>query len=238
MKFRNLQESLRQALLARIAAGELTGMGLAEETGFKQAHISNFLNRKRGLSLEGMDRVLQTLQISVLDLVDRDEINKRASIAPPAESGFQNVFVVDSEVAAGEPAIMAMAVKDILKFKTAFLRRLRADCQRSRERWERFVVIRAGARDGMSMYPRFLPGATLLLDRHYDSLKPYRRNKPNMYTVRARTESVVRYVQAQDHNLILRPHNRAYPVEIMPLGNGTDPADCIVGRVCYVGLET
>ena len=213
-------------------------MGLAEQTGFKQAHISNFLNRKRGLSMEGMDRVLENQQMSILDLVDRDEINKRASIAPPAESGFKNVFVVDFEVAASKPAIMAMDVKDTLKFKSAFLRRLRPDCERSRETWERFVVIRAGARDGMSMYPRFLPGATLLLDRHYDSLKPYRRNEPNMYAVRGKAEPIVRYVEAEDHNLILRPHNRAYPVEIMLLEEGTGPADYIVGRVCYVGVET
>jgi hypothetical protein len=58
MKFRALQENLRKALWERIGEGELTGLRLARETGFKQAHISNFLNRKRGLSVEGMDKVL------------------------------------------------------------------------------------------------------------------------------------------------------------------------------------
>jgi hypothetical protein len=58
MKFRALQENLRKALWERIDDGELTGLRLAQETGFKQAHISNFLNRKRGLSVEGMDKVL------------------------------------------------------------------------------------------------------------------------------------------------------------------------------------
>ena len=58
MRFRALQENLRKALWERIEEGELTGLRLAEQTGFKQAHISNFLNRKRGLSLEGMDKVL------------------------------------------------------------------------------------------------------------------------------------------------------------------------------------
>ena len=58
MKFRALQENLRKALWERIEEGELTGLRLARETGFKQAHISNFLNRKRGLSVEGMDKVL------------------------------------------------------------------------------------------------------------------------------------------------------------------------------------
>jgi hypothetical protein len=42
MKFRTLQENLRRALWQRIDGGELTGLRLAEQTGFKQAHISNF----------------------------------------------------------------------------------------------------------------------------------------------------------------------------------------------------
>src|SRR5947209_20124518 len=112
MKFKNLQDKLRQTLLVRIDEGELTGMRLAELTGFKQAHISNFLNRKRGLSLEGMDKVLQTQRLSVLDLLDPEEVNRRATVAPPAESRFQNIFVVDAEIAANEPLIMSMAVRD------------------------------------------------------------------------------------------------------------------------------
>jgi|SRR5581483_3345493 len=238
MKFRNLQDKLRETLLLRIDEGELTGMRLAEQTGFQQAHISNFLNRKRGLSLEGMDRVLQTQRLSVLDLLDPEEINKRASIAPPAEGGFQNVMAVEENVAAAEPLIMSMAVKDILKFKTSFLRKLRAEMEGERESWERFVVIRADGRDGMSMFPRLLPGATLLIDRHYNSLKPYRRNESNMYAVRKEEGCLVRYVQAEGSNLILRPHNQAYPVEIVPMDTGKSSADYIVGRVAYVGMET
>ena len=88
MKFRMLQENLRKILWEYIDAGELTGLRLAEQTGFKQAHISNFLNRKRGLSLEGMDRVLNVQHLSVLDLIEPVEVNKRASILPPSEDEF------------------------------------------------------------------------------------------------------------------------------------------------------
>jgi phage repressor protein C with HTH and peptisase S24 domain len=237
VKFRNLQEKLRQELLARIEAGELSGMRLAELTGFKQAHISNFLNRKRGLSLEGMDKVLQTQRLSVFDLLDPEEVNRRATVAPPAEAHFQNIFVVDAETAANEPLIMSMAVRDIVKFRTSFLRRLRADPQSGRQDWERFVVIRADARDGMSMFPRILPGATLLIDRHYNSLNPYRRNESNMYAVRRKNSCVIRYVQVEGENLILRPQNQAYPVEILAMEEKA-AAEHIVGRVCYVGMET
>src|SRR2546425_10975634 len=100
MRFRALQENLRKALWERIGEGELTGLRLAEQTGFRQAHISNFLNRKRRLRLEGMDKVLNVQRLSVLDLLDPAEINKRASIPPPSGDAFDNVFVVESSVAA------------------------------------------------------------------------------------------------------------------------------------------
>ena len=88
MKFRVLQDNLRDTLWERIDEGDLTGLRLAQQTGFKQAHISNFLNRKRGLSLEGMDRVLAVQHLSVLDLLNPSEVNKRASILPPSDDDF------------------------------------------------------------------------------------------------------------------------------------------------------
>src|SRR5262249_44968718 len=106
MKFRTLQENLRKALWQRIEAGELTGLRLAGQAGFKQAHISNFLNRKRGLSIEGMDKVLSVQRLSVLDLLDPNEVNKRASIVPPSEDEFDSVVVADGAIAATEPLIM------------------------------------------------------------------------------------------------------------------------------------
>src|SRR5205085_8176370 len=117
MKFRALQENLRKTLWFRIEEGDLTGLHLAAQTGFKQAHISNFLNRKRGLSLEGMDKVLNVQHLSVLDLLDPREVNKRASIVPPGEDDFENVLMVEGRIAASEPLLMSMNVKEILKFK-------------------------------------------------------------------------------------------------------------------------
>src|SRR4030088_3281894 len=154
MKFRTLQENLRKILWEYIDAGELTGLRLAEQTGFKQAHISNFLNRKRGLSLEGMDKVLRVQHLSVLDLLDPEEINKRASILPPSEDDFQNVLLVNAEVAASEPLIMNMNVKEIVKFKKSFLADIRAEMEGRRSDWERFVAQIVDDREGMSMYPR------------------------------------------------------------------------------------
>jgi hypothetical protein len=238
MKFKVLQENLRKTLWHRIEEEGLTGLRLAEQTGFKQAHISNFLNRKRGLSLEGMDKVLRVQHLSVLDLLDPNEVNKRASILPPSEDEFQNVLVVEGTIAATEPLVMSMNVKEILKYKKSFLAGLRAETEGRRDDWERFVVLQVDGRDGMSMYPRLLPGATVLIDRHYNSLKPYRKGESNMYAVNKDGTCTVKYVEVAGNNLVLRPHNQAYPVEIMPIEADKDASSYLVGRVCYVGIET
>jgi hypothetical protein len=238
MKFRALQENLRKALWERIDEGELTGLRLARETGFKQAHISNFLNRKRGLSVEGMDKVLNVQRLSILDLLDRSEINKRASITPPSDDDFDNVLLVEGAVAARQPLIMSMKVKDIVKLKRSFLRKLRPEIEGDRAEWERFVIIRADGREGMSMYPRLLPGATVLIDRHYNSLKPYRKGESNMYAVARGGGCTFKYVEVAGNHLVLRPHNQAYPVEVMAMEQGKKVHDYLVGRICYVGIET
>ena len=238
MKFKVLQDNLRKTLWSRIEEGDLTGLRLAKETGFKQAHISNFLNRKRGLSIEGMDKVLNVQRLSVLDLLDPSEINKRASILPPSGDEFQNVLLVDSAVAATEPLVMSMRVKEILKFKKSFLRKLRPEMEGDRDHWERFVLIKVDGREGMSMYPRLLPGATVLIDRHYNSLKPYRKGESNMYAVNKNGGCTVKYLELAGRHLVLRPHNQSYPVEVMSMAEGKTTADYLIGRVCYVGIET
>ena len=238
MKFRVLQDNLRKTLWGRIDEGDLTGLRLAQQTGFKQAHISNFLNRKRGLSLEGMDKVLAVQHLSVLDLLDPSEVNKRASILPPSDDDFQNVLLVEGPIAATEPLIVSMNVKEILKFKKGFLRRLRPELEGDREHWERFVLLKADAREGMSMFPRTLPGAVLLLDRHYNSLKPYRKGEFNMYAVLKDGTCTIKYVETAGNQLILRPHNQAYPIEVIAMDEGKTPADYIIGRICHIAIET
>jgi len=237
MKFSTLQDNLRRILWARIAQGELTGLRLAEQAGFKQAHISNFLNRKRGLSLEGMDRVLKVERLSVLDLLDPQEVNRRASIVTADDKDFESVRLVEPAHAA-KPLILNMHVIGILKFRQAFLNKLRAAPQAGREQWERFLVIQADGREGMSMFPRLMPGASVLLDRHYNSLRPYRKHDTNMYAIFNNGVCVLKYVEMAGTNVILRPHNHAYPVEVMPLKGGKKMHDYIIGRVCHVGFET
>jgi hypothetical protein len=237
MKFKILQENLRKVLWERIEAGELSGLHLAQQTGFKQAHISNFLNRKRGLSLEGMDKVLSVQHLSILDLLDPAEVNKRASILPPSGDEFENVLLTDTSTAATQPLITSMHVKEILKFKKSFLHKLKAETDGDRSGWQRFVLIKVDAREAMTMYPRLMPGATLLIDRHYNALRPYRKGEFNMYAVLKNDTCAVRYVEVAANHLILRPHNQSSPIEVVAMEENKRAADYVVGRVCQVGLE-
>jgi hypothetical protein len=237
MKFRLLQDNLRKILWERIHEGGLTGLRLAQQTGFKQAHISNFLNKKRGLSLEGMDKVLSVQHLSVLDLLDPEEVNKRASILPPSNDEFENVILTDGATAATQPMVASMNVQKILKFKKTFLKKLRPEIEGKREPWERFVLIKIDGEEATSMSPRLVPGATLLLDRHYNSLKPYRKGEFNMYAVLKDNNCTVRYVEVAGKQLILRPHNQSYPIEVMSIEDGKSTSDYLIGRVCHIGIE-
>ena len=237
MKFKILQDNLRRILWERIESGELTGLRLAQQTGFKQAHISNFLNRKRGLSIEGMDKVLSVQHLSVLDLLDPVEVNKRASILPPSGDEFENVLLTDASTAATEPLITAMRVLEILKFKKRFLSKLKAETEGDRSSWHRFVLIKLDPRDAAAMSPRLTAGATLLIDRHYNSLKPYRKGEFNMYAVLKNDTCAVRYVEPGGNHLLLRPHSHSHPIEVLSISEGKSPSDYLVGRVAQIGVE-
>jgi len=237
MKFKILQDNLRKVLWERIEAGELTGLRLAQQTGFKQAHISNFLNRKRGLSIEGMDKVLAVQHLSVLDLLDPSEVNKRASILPPSGDEFENVLLTAASTAATQPLVTSMHVQEILKFKKSFLRKLKAETVGDRSSWQRFVLIKFDPGEAISMYPRLMPGTTLLIDRHYNSLKAYRKGEFNMYAVLKNDTCTVRYVEVAGNHLILRPHNQSSPIEVVTMEDGKIAADYLVGRICHVAME-
>ena len=87
------------------------------------------------------------------------------------------------------------------------------------------------------MSPRLGPGATLLIDRHYNSLKPYRKGDFNLYAVLENDNCAVRYVEIVGNQLLLSPHNCLCPVEVIPIAKGKYPTDYLVGRVCNIALE-
>jgi hypothetical protein len=238
MTFQKLQDRLRTRLLAQIGGGQLTGLALAAKTGFQQAHISNFLNRKRALSLEAMDRVLAAMRWSVVDLMQDAELKLRAERMSPPADDYDNVALVEGANTLAQPILGARHISEVLKFKRTFLRRLRPDPVGARAQWQRFVLVKADAREGMSMYPRMMPGATLLIDRHYNSLRPYRRQERNMYAVRYAGSWTIKYVEVAGKTLVLRPEDQKYPVSVLHIADNESATDYVLGRVAHVAIET
>jgi len=140
-------------------------------------------------------------------------------------------------IAATRAHITSMHVKNILKFKKTFLKKLKAVPEADRRGWERFVLVQVSQQEGLSMSPRLTPGAVVLIDRHYNSLKPYRKNEANMYAIRKGGTCTIKYAEVSGRHLVLRPQNQAYPVEVLLAENGRGPREYIVGRVCHVGIE-
>jgi hypothetical protein len=236
MRVSDLQDKLRAHIRARIDRGELTGTGLSREAGFQQGHLSNFLNARRGLSVESMDRLLDTLHIGVLDLADLKDIEQRAS-HPAGASGFESVAVVSGEQAARLPRFTPEQVRESRNFSKSFLRKLKPNDASNRSEWMRFVLLQLDAKAAGGMFPRIPAGATLLVDRHYNSLQPYRRLQPNIYAVQAEARCLIGYVSVSGDNLVLRPRNPQHSVELVRIDRGRSYHDYIVGRVCHVGFE-
>ena len=87
------------------------------------------------------------------------------------------------------------------------------------------------------MYPRLRPRATVLLDRHYNSLKQYRKGAANIYAVHYGKTCVLSSVETVDGRMLLRPDDRTFPIAVLSPEDGTQCPDYILGRICYLQAE-
>jgi hypothetical protein len=78
----------------------------------------------------------------------------------------------------------------------------------------------------------------LLIDRHYNSLRSYRRREANLYVVKTDGGYKVRYVELQGNQLTLRPENQKCVLDFVEMQRGKSFADYIVGRVSHIAIET
>ena len=95
MNFTQMHERLRMELLRRIQRGTLSVSLLARQTGFGQAHLSNFLHSRRQLSLEAMDLILAAQHLAASDLLPATH---QAAALPPDEERSTVPIVSDSVV--------------------------------------------------------------------------------------------------------------------------------------------
>ena len=195
-----------------------------------QSHLSNFLHNRRQLSLEAIDRVLAAQHLTAADLLP--VLHQPGFLPPDAEES--TVPVVSHHAALFEPYIRPSVAQAMLHLPAGLLGTIRTRVSNQRRAWQRFVAVRVTAADAVAMEPLVLPEALALLDRHYTSLMPYRPNRPNLYAVRHGAHLTLRYADFVANRLVLRPHNIAFPVDLIEIDPGEAPGDLIAGRVALV----
>jgi hypothetical protein len=227
MNFIQMHERLRLELLRRIQRGSLSVSLLARQTGFGQAHLSNFLRSRRQLSLGAMDRILAAQHLAAADLLPAAS---HQSLLPQPELDSA-IPLVSHAVALFEPLIRPSAIQSHVHLPPNALHAVHARATNSRRAWQRFVAVRVTTADALPMEPLVMPDAIALIDRHYNSPLPYRPNRPNLYAVRNLSRLVFRYVEVHGSQLILRPHNNAFPLELLVADPGETANDLLTGRI-------
>lgn len=231
MNFSQLHEQLRLELLRRIARGVLSGTLLARQTGLRPAHISNFLHRKRRLSLDALDRVLSAQSITIEELLSpatrRDARSRGENAAQP-----HRIALVSQPVAMFEAQIRRSSVLELITLPPGYLDHLRARRSQDRRSWERFVAVRVSYAQAEAMTPVISPHAILVIDRHYNSLLPYHPPLPNICAIQLGNTMLFRYATLQKNSMILRPYKIEHPIDLIEIKPEESPSGFIVGRVC------
>lgn len=232
MNFSQLQERLRLEILRRIDRGVLSGIMLARQTGFGQSHISNFLRRKRTLSLEGLDRILVSQSLTISDLLPHEPFPAHISGVPDAN--FDAIPIVTAATALSSQNVPSHSVLDVLRIPAGILQTLQMRRANSRRHWLRFVAVRLTSAQSAPMEPILTPGSIAVIDRHYNSLLRIQPDRPSLYAVRHGNSLLIRYLEFDANRLIMRPVSVAYPITLVQLGPNETASDYITGRICFL----
>jgi len=154
MNFTQMHKHLRLELLRRIQRGTLSVSLLGRQTGFGQAHLSNFLHSRRQLSLEAMDRILAAQHLTAADLLPSVQRPEPLS----GSDGVCAVPVVSHAVALFEPVIRPTVIQSLLYLPAAALESVHSRASGARRAWERFVAVRVAAADAPPMEPLVATG--------------------------------------------------------------------------------
>jgi hypothetical protein len=230
MNLIQMHERLRMEMLRRIQRGSLSISLLSRQTGLGKSHVSSFLHARRRLSLDGIDRVLAAQHMAAEDLFDLR--SGRASF--PRNSEDHLIPVVSHPVALFEPLIRPSAIQTMLSLPPGSLQTLKTRPVPSRRLWERFVAIQISPGDARPMEPLLLPNAVAVIDRHYNSLIPYREGRSNLYAVRDGAHLILRYADYVAMRLVLRPLKLTSPIHLIEIGTDTSPGEFIAGRVVLI----
>ena len=203
MNFKETQEQLRAELLRRKDRGTLSVSLLARKTGLAQGHLSNFLNGRRHLSTESLDKLLAAANLEIADLLRPR--GPSAALLTEQITAAERVPLVPHTTAMHEPYLSASNTLQALPFPVEAFAGLLVRCAPNRRQWERFLAIRISAEAARPMDPLLKPDALVLLDRHYQSFLPAHPGQPNLYAAISSNRLLIRYADFMARRVVLRP---------------------------------
>lgn len=237
MNFSQLHERVRIEVLRRIENGSLSVTLLAHQIDCSAAHISNFLNRRRRLSLEALDKVLEAQGLTVDDLYPERPYPQVGAARPASPMSFDSVPLVEPSIAASHARIHSASIIEVVKVRSGLLGHLRDKCSAQRRKWDRFAAVQIAEEEAALMQPVLPAHAVVLIDRHYNSPFAYSPGRSTVYAVRTANRLRFRYVTLLDRHLVMRTHNPAHVPEMIALSEGQTSADVLVGRVFLTIVE-
>jgi hypothetical protein len=160
-----------------------------------------------------------------------------AAATPVAPEPIEIVPIVSSSAAMEEARMSPAAVIETINLSATRLADNRARPSPKSLHLQRFVAIRADVQQAAGMDPLLAPGTVAVIDRHYNSLAPYRANQPTLFAVRSGNALLLRFADFDHNCLILRPAAASCSVQLLPLASHETPADYLVGRVCLLFYE-
>ena len=237
MNFSELHERVRAEVLRRVKNGSLNVTLLAHQVDCSAAHISNFLNRRRRLSIDTLDKVLRSQFLTIADLYSGERGSQWPANRPAAAMSFDSVPLVEPHIAASYARIPSGSIVDVVKVPSARLGKLRDKCSAERRKWDRFVAVQMWEEEAVLMQPILPEKAIVLIDRHYNSTIAYLPGETTIYAVRIANRLRFRSASVLDRQLVLRSRNPDHVPELLPLTHGQTSADIIVGRVFLTIVE-
>jgi len=235
VRVETLLTRLREHVRLKVRSRQASGLDLAREADIPQGHLSNFLNARRGLSLESVDRLLDALHIGLLDLMNTTELREWVGKAD-ARSRYDVVPRIPHNLAM-IPRIPKTGVLEVHCVDKSMLRRqCRSNDVADRAMWHRFVYLRFDTGEIRAIAPTASRGATLLVDRHYTGLEPY-RSRQNVYVVRSTKGLIVGRVSLTKSHIILQPCDQKSEISTIALSPLERYIEHLVGRVCHVRFE-
>ncbi len=191
LSFALLQERLVEVLRSKVRNGETTERGLAKLTGISQPHMHNVLKAQRLLSGELADLILQKLNLTTLDLMDREEmvafLNRNANL----EARAVPIPVLEGLLGPGLPLPRQVPSP-----------RVHTVPQQQAVAATQPVVVQLA--DDPEMRSMFEAGDYVLLDQS-ETLRTHPQPL-NFYIVNTPTGALVRAIRREANELVLLPN--------------------------------